>query len=547
MARIEVTSANFVGSALQGSGTDTLVLAGGGTFDFAYVTFSGFSEIVLDNTTGSHATVRISGEQLAGVTSLTRTNAYGSSLYLTGTDIDLRGKTFTNLNNVNIDDDDATVTVSSMSVALSMSAYSRQGETIVLDGPITTEISRADLHARGFDKILEGSNTWTNAAPTLTGLSGSFHVREGESVRLDPDSNALVADAEGRISSLEISLSGSGYDFAMKNFRLGQNFTIIDNAFDQTLLYQGAVIATISKTSFGKGALLTFDQNATADMINEFVRELAYAPGNFVYEENVFITFTARDSGGRKAVASVYVNAETNWTPQKPVLKGSTVAEDAVAGTVVGTLKAEDANGDPVSYRLTNDAGGRFRIEKNKLVVSGKVPLDFEQFSKHKVTVVANDGSKNGLPATFTISIKDVVENLSSTDGKDKLFGTAGRNILDGGLGNDVLTGGGGKDAFVFDTRLGRNNVDRISDFQPKLDKIRLDNAIFKKLGKTGVLKEGMFHEGTKAHDRDDRIIYNKKTGALYYDQDGTGSAKAVHFATLSNKADLKYTDFFVI
>jgi Ca2+-binding RTX toxin-like protein len=78
-----------------------------------------------------------------------------------------------------------------------------------------------------------------------------------------------------------------------------------------------------------------------------------------------------------------------------------------------------------------------------------------------------------------------------------------------------------------------------------------LDNAIFTKLGRgseAGVrFKSDMFVEGTRAKDREDRIVYDKKTGALYYDQDGTGSKAQVKIATLTNKTALKYHDFFVI
>ncbi|QRM29443.1 hypothetical protein [Microvirga sp. VF16] len=65
MARIEVTAENFPGSLLEGSGTDTFVLVGGGTFDFAYVILSGFSAIAIESGTSRYATVQISGEQLA--------------------------------------------------------------------------------------------------------------------------------------------------------------------------------------------------------------------------------------------------------------------------------------------------------------------------------------------------------------------------------------------------------------------------------------------------------------------------------------------------
>jgi Ca2+-binding RTX toxin-like protein len=135
----------------------------------------------------------------------------------------------------------------------------------------------------------------------------------------------------------------------------------------------------------------------------------------------------------------------------------------------------------------------------------------------------------------------------------NSLTGNAGANKIYGKAGNDVLAGGAGKDMFVFDTRLNKSsNVDRILDFKSSDDSLWLDNAVFTKLGKGTPgkpvkFKAGMFHEGKKAHDKDDRIVYDKKTGALYYDQDGTGSKAQVKFATITNKAKLYYHDFFVI
>lgn len=555
MARIEVTAENFPGSALIGSGTDTLVLIGGGDFDFDYVTISGFSQIVLEG--GYYSEVRISGEQLAGIMTINSTTS-SNSLYLTGSEIDLTGKALSNFSGIYIDEDDATVTVSSLSLALTLNARNRQGETIILDGPITTPTSRADLHNLGFDKIVQGTNEWTNASPTLTGLEGNFYVREGDTVRLDPEGDATIADAEGPIDTLNIALSGSGRYFPMSNFEIGTNFKILDNSFDQTLLYKDTTIATITRVSFGDEAQIKFNANATADIINEFVRNLAFDAGDYVYYENVTVTVTAYDKGGRKAESVLHVNAEKNWTPTQPTLTGKAVLENAAAGTVVGTLRATDANDDPINYRLLDDAGGRFIISGDKLIVSGKVPIDYEQASQFTVKVVANDGEKDGIASTFTIQVTNLPEGTDPatpeqpkvhTGGKakDNLVGAGGQDILNGGLGNDVLTGGGGKDIFIFNGKPGKTNIDVITDFSPKQDMLQLENAIFKNLGKTGTLKKGAFYAGSKAHDKDDRIIYNKKLGMLSYDPDGTGSAAAVQFAKLTNKPDLKYTDLFVI
>ncbi|MGO4389705.1 calcium-binding protein, partial [Microvirga sp. 2YAF29] len=116
----------------------------------------------------------------------------------------------------------------------------------------------------------------------------------------------------------------------------------------------------------------------------------------------------------------------------------------------------------------------------------------------------------------------DVLTGLS---GADVLLGEVGNDVLAGGAGKDVLTGGAGQDVFVFDSRPNKTaNVDRIEDFKVADDTLHLAKSVFTKMAKKGVIKSAEFYQGPKAHDRDDRLIYDKKTGALYYDADGTGA-----------------------
>ncbi|WP_112663203.1 calcium-binding protein [Microvirga flavescens] len=142
---------------------------------------------------------------------------------------------------------------------------------------------------------------------------------------------------------------------------------------------------------------------------------------------------------------------------------------------------------------------------------------------------------------------------LFGLDGKDVLKGEAGNDVLDGGLLADTLTGGSGRDVFVFSAKPGKTNVDKITDYNVRDDSVWLENAIFKALGKKGTvaspaaLKSDYFYVGAAAHDADDRIIYNKGTGALYYDADGAGGVAQVQIAILSKKPALTYKDFFVI
>jgi Ca2+-binding RTX toxin-like protein len=153
---------------------------------------------------------------------------------------------------------------------------------------------------------------------------------------------------------------------------------------------------------------------------------------------------------------------------------------------------------------------------------------------------------------------RDTVNGGSGNDwvwgdaGRDTVYGGLGNDTVNGGAGNDTLYGNAGRDTFVFDTKLNQtSNVDLIKNFSIPYDSIWLDNAVFTKLGKgsaKGVkLASDMFVTSTTAQDAQDRIVYDRDTGSLYYDRDGTGSAAQVKFATLSNKAKLTYHDFFVV
>jgi Ca2+-binding RTX toxin-like protein len=142
--------------------------------------------------------------------------------------------------------------------------------------------------------------------------------------------------------------------------------------------------------------------------------------------------------------------------------------------------------------------------------------------------------------------------------GKDKLYGGPGNDLMYGGPGNDVMYGGTGRDTFVCNARLGnassdrKFNFDTIRDFNVRYDSLWLDNAVFKKLGSGSVsnpkpLNKEFFVTSSTARERDDYLIYNKKTGVLSYDADGSGSKQAVEFAHLSKNLKLTNNDFFVI
>lgn len=250
---------------------------------------------------------------------------------------------------------------------------------------------------------------------------------------------------------------------------------------------------------------------------------------------------------------------QANHAPSVVQSSGTVVAENSANGEVIGTLVAPDIDGDAVTFSLVDNAGDRFAIANGKLVVARGTLLDYEQAASHQVTVRATDSQGASIDQSFNISIANVFNEVTSgSAGADRIVGDAGKDKLSGGSGNDTLTGGAGRDVFVFDTKLGNYktdrqvNFDKITDFNVKDDSIYLDNAIFKKLGKgspsmPGKLKE-QFFAFDKAKDKNDYLIYDRKTGVMSYDADGSGKERAIEFAQLQkNLKAISYKDFFII
>ncbi len=147
----------------------------------------------------------------------------------------------------------------------------------------------------------------------------------------------------------------------------------------------------------------------------------------------------------------------------------------------------------------------------------------------------------------------DTLRGLGGADiidagaGNDRIYGDGGNDLMSGGLGRDTMTGGAGYDFFAFESRLSKSAIDTVTDFSVKYDTIMLWKGIFKVVASSnGLISSAAFWAGPKAHDRSDRIIYDKSTGALSYDPDGTGSKAAQQFAILDKNLKMTHKDFLV-
>lgn len=158
---------------------------------------------------------------------------------------------------------------------------------------------------------------------------------------------------------------------------------------------------------------------------------------------------------------------------------------------------------------------------------------------------------------TASLTGNTLNNSLYGSSGKNTLNGAAGADLLAGGAGNDILTGGTGNDSFLFNTTPNAtSNKDTITDFgaiSTNNDRILLDGDIFTALGGAAVttntaLTASMFRLGAAALDANDHIIYNRTTGALIYDSNGSAAGGAVQIALIgtTTHAVLGAGDFFI-
>jgi Ca2+-binding RTX toxin-like protein len=212
------------------------------------------------------------------------------------------------------------------------------------------------------------------------------------------------------------------------------------------------------------------------------------------------------------------------------VLSGGAGYDDLLGGTGADTLDGGDGR-DMAAYRLS--AGVTVDL-------TGVVKATGEAKGDKLISIENLDGSNRGNDSLF--GNKDS-NHLRGLGGNDRLNGRAGDDQLFGGTGADQITGGTGNDVFWFDTAPGATNVDTIKDFVPYQDTLRFDTSVFRELEFRDI--NTLIHFGTLAtQDANDRVTYDKSTGNLYYDTNGSGAGQSIKVAVLQKNLALTISDF---
>lgn len=581
---IEVSQDDLLGATLTGgAGTDTLQLAGGGTFDLTLPHV--FTSIEAVAGSSEHDTIIVDQARFAGILSFdggALSGAKWDEIVLRGARFDFTDRTLAGIDRLSLKTDGAVFIAPTKTVALLASGHDSQNDRLEATGVVFDENEIAALHRQGIDTVVDAAGTHVNAAPAFQHLHGDrLKARAGETLHVDAGRDGLVSDADEAYTLMTVA-APRGID-APGRLRIGATDGVTLSggyAAGSLVKVDGVEIGMLWEAGDASLTVAFNGVNANSARVTELLRAVTFTTADTaprIKAEQV-VTITLADEGGRRATASVTIEQEAVLEKPEILLSGAQVREQVPEGTFVGLLTARATGlGDAFAFTLLDDAGGRFQLESSKLLVRAGARLDYETGRTHEIKVRATGLDGLVLDRTFTITVEDVAEEaivsppatndkgviggterndtLQGGRGRDKLSGEGGDDRLFGRQGDDRLSGGEGRDTFVFDTKPHRRtNVDRIADFDPRQDSIYLENGIFKALGRKGSwdkpakLAKKAFWKGTKAHDANDRVIYNKKTGALLYDADGTGSTAAVTIAVLEKKPKaVSHMDIWVI
>jgi len=136
---------------------------------------------------------------------------------------------------------------------------------------------------------------------------------------------------------------------------------------------------------------------------------------------------------------------------------------------------------------------------------------------------------------------------LGGNAGDDAIYGGSGNDEIEGQFGDDLLYGGPGQDTFIFSGFAGAGfdsvfdtiGVDRIQDFDRNQDSLKF--VAFAAISGTSLPE--LFYKGKNARETDDRIGYDKKSGQLYFDENGSKAGASHLIAVFDKGTALKAAD----
>ena len=236
---------------------------------------------------------------------------------------------------------------------------------------------------------------------------------------IDEGSGALAfldaPDYETRASySLEINANDGGFTttdtIVISINNLNDNFPIFSSSSSFTIDENMLNIGTVSASDADNDQLLysISGEDASSINIDSQTGELIFkiAPD---YETKSSYSLIIAVSDGLNTTISNLSILINNKNDNKPVFSSSSSFSVEENQLSVGSIKAEDADGDEVTFSIYGEDASYFQIDSNLGLLTFTAAPDYEQKSSFSIIVAADDGV-NSTNQSLTINLIDICE-----------------------------------------------------------------------------------------------------------------------------------------
>lgn len=189
------------------------------------------------------------------------------------------------------------------------------------------------------------------------------------------------------------------------------------------------------------GAFTLLDDAGGRFVLDGFVLEVATGDVlDFEALSSHSVTLRIINNAGGSIDRQITVDlTDVNEAPTVISIDQADIDEDAESGDQVGILAALDPEDDVIDFTLVDDAGGRFALDGDRLVVAGG-GLDFETAQSHAITLRATDTDGLSLDQVLNININDIAEATLDLDGDGQVNALTDGLIALGELFNAPLS-----------------------------------------------------------------------------------------------------------
>nr|WP_298682811.1 cadherin domain-containing protein [uncultured Dongia sp.] len=319
-------------------------------------------------------------------------------------------------------------------------------ENVTADGGVATNdpyVSGVFIEGTAHDIVLravEMSNSKATGAANTYWNGDGFTTELGVyNVRFENTVSSGNTDAGYDIKSSDTILIGAVAEDNNRSFRIWSDSVTIEDSISLNPTHSGGN-AGVVHVWFGAGATaviknFTFSDSLLPNTLFDMSKGGALLT---LVDTNIPDVYAALSWLMNGSVINVVTSAP-NLAPTDISLAGASVAENAVGGTVVGTLTAIDPDAaDQLHFTISGSYGDHFEIVGNELRVKAGAVLDYETANHQDITVTVTDIGGLSHSEIFTISVRDMVEGGIGTAGNDVINGTTGADALRGMAGNDT-------------------------------------------------------------------------------------------------------------